>query len=665
MHLSRLNRSECLTIEEMVNPFADPEQAAALAELGEESRRGVLAWLDALTPVICGPRAGRGRRLRAAAQQNAAKMDDIDCANLPQFAAWVKTIAENYGGNVQQAYRAILALWKTGGEIPGYSTRPLPGLNGHPRGWSYPNINRLANLTKYERAVSRVGRTAAKAFAPFVIHTRVGMECGRGYMRDDLWHDVALYLPGKMQKEFVRALELCVIDIFSSSKIASGYKPRFRDEVTGKRINLRGSDMRFLLAHLLCNIGFHPDGCVIFLEKGTASIDKELHPLITQRSNGRIRFVTGAIQDRPAILGYWGGDGKGNPRAKALLESLHRLPHSFLRWLPGQVGSNSRTDKVEDLAGRIEEWEWIIKVLEKKDESFVQRYCNNMNGPAIPYPQYIDFVSRMYDAIDCRTDHKLEGWEQAGLVISGFRPSVSSHDFFRYDALQNVSPEEAAAIRAILAANPSLHVSRKLSPREVWNDGRRRLIRLPQGTFAEICGRDLAVKRAVRNGMIRFSDADIECGRVFSYPAIAINQQGREEMLREGQSYLTVANPFDMSKLYILNENFGLIGTLTEQIVVSHVDMENIHRAMAQAAHAEAVNLMGYRSRHADKEGEAKRAIDHNRALLKQMAAEEAAPISVSAQVAALSDMLTVPEAAPEAPDNEMANLAAMFGNPI
>lgn len=657
MHLTHARRSECLTIAEMVRPMEDPEQAAAIGALPLGQKNQVNAWIDALAPVVEGPRAGRGLRLAEAARKMgvpvktarnkfdalrregwrglldkrqraaAAKMADMDCADRVAFANWIKGLAENYGGNLRHARRAAIAIWKqartSGAAIPGYTAWPLPGPSGFPLGWSYGNLAKLAKLTTYERAVSGVGRAAARKHAPMVVRTRVGLHVGEVKMADDVWHDVDCHQLGSTQRQFVRYMELAILDVFSAHKETWGGKFRLKDEATGKRVNLRESDMRFLVAHDFCNVGFWPERCLFFVEHGTAAVGDRVAEILHRYSRGAIQVLTGGIQDKPALLGAYGGRQGGNPRLKAAIESSHRLSHFAAKWLPGQTGGDSRNNLPEDHHGRERAFNELCRAIDKAAASMpaerLQWVVNELSAPVMAASSYAQIVDEFYHIIANYTDHELEGWEEAGLIISGFRPSIQSMDFFPYAAIAELPPHEAQAVNAILRANPALNISRRMSRLEAFNRERRQLRRLPVQAFVEIVGPDLAVERKVRNHAITFEDAEVRRGHVFRFPAIAVDPHGREILLKDGETYNTILNPFDPSRLCVLDARFAIVGVLSEQIVVSHADMEAAHVAMGQAAHAEAVAMLPYRMRHADREGEAKRAKARNDELLSGM----------------------------------------------
>lgn len=708
MHLTHARRSECLTLAEMIRPMDDSEQAAAIGGLPAAQKAMVNAWIDALAPVVTGPRAGRGERIAAAARAMgvpdktarnkfdalqregwrglmdkrqraaAAKMADVDCSDRAAFANWIKGLAENYGGNVRQARKAAVALWKTArtskAPIPGYSSWPLPSLSGFPQGWSYGNLAKIAKLTDYERAASGIGRAAARCHAPMVVRTRVGLHVGEVKMADDVWHDVDCHRLGS-QREFVRFMELCILDVFSAHKESWGGKFRIRDEATGKRVNLRESDMRMLVAHDFCNVGYWPERCLFFVEHGTAAVGDRVAEILSRYSGGKIKVLTGGIQDAPALLGSWGGRQGGNPRLKAAIESSHRLIHFAGKWLPGQTGGDSRNNLPEDHHGRERAFAEVCRAFEHAAKIWpaerLQWVLNEFAAPVMAASSYAKIVDELYQIIASFSDHELEGWEEAGLLVSGFRPSLGSLDFFQYSAIAELPPHEAVAVNALLRANPDLNVSRRMSRLEAFNTERRQLRRLPVQAFVEICGPDLAVERKVRDHAISFEDADVRRGHTFRFPAIAVDPHGREILLRDGETYNTILNPFDPSRLAVLDAKFALVGICSEQIVTSHADMEAAHRAMGEAAHHEALAMLPYRMRHADKAGEAERAKAHNDALLSGMVAtpeeravrQRADDAATEADRAELFDSLSRPPASPEPDEEPVADLSNIFGH--
>lgn len=628
----------------------EEEDAVAIGRLPESARLEVLSWLDVLRPAVEMGRSGRGARIAAAARtmgvpaKTARRRFDayvrrgwrglldgrkagagvvrggLGADDEAAFLEWVKGLAENYGGNLRKGVKAAVGAWRAGMEIPGYGERPAAGVAGVPTGWSYANLARAARLTRHERAVASVGRAAGRVHASMVLRTRVGLVPGQIYQADDVWHDVLCAMIGR-NGEPVRPMELCMLDLATAHKIAYGMKPRRTDEETGKRINLRGTDMRFLVAHVFCNVGYSAAGCTLMLEHGTASTENRVEEILARFSGGAIRVATGGVQDAPALLGAWSGIQKGNPKFKAAIESSHRLIHTAARWLPGQTGGNSRENMPEELAGRGKEFEKLCKALapalQGMDEERVAWLEGQLAMPFVPYAAYVRIVGELYDIIGTERDHDLEGWEECGYVTSGFRTSLGG-DVFPWSVLDRVSAEEATAIRAMVRLNPTLQVTRRMSRAEAWATARLR--RLPMEAFCEICGPDLAVERKVRDHAFRFEDGQIQRGRTFSFPAVARDSFGREILLRDGEKYATLHDPFDPEVLYVLDAHFRVVGRCSHQVVASQADMESLHRAMGEAAHLEAVALAGYRARHEDQAGSVAAMRARNEAVLAEVA---------------------------------------------
>ncbi|MFH0878577.1 MAG: hypothetical protein V2A34_02580 [Lentisphaerota bacterium] len=644
------------------------DDSVEYASLPLPVQREAEAWMDALYDAIHGPRRGRGKALAHAAQimrvssdtarrkytryrqmgwrglVNWAKAGGPDAGIPVETIRWIKGHAENFGGNFRRAYDAVIAWWKAGNDIPGYAEWPKPTAKGHPLGWSYENMILVAGLSTVEKRLARVGRASAKSCMPLIITTRVGLEPGRIYVWDDVWHDLLASMLG-LNKETVRALELCCMDVFSACKIAYGIKPRIRDEVTGKRINLRDTDMRFFAAYVFTQIGYHEDGCINSVEHGTAAFSDELEKLLFDKSQGKITFNRSGIEDAPAILGGWHGKKHGNFRLKALLESSHNLSHNYLRFLPGQTGSNGRVDAPEELAGRQSAYGQLVRAFDEAIDGQpverIQWLLESLQTPFIPFYLYARMVDFVYKIIDTRKHHDLEGWEEAGLVSGQFRLAPTDTNWIDDSTLRNVDPDKRKAIEAIVQANAGFHNWRRMSPREVWNQ--RQLKRLGDHLIPAICGEQLAVERSVtKRGTFEIDDKDVSPSTMV-FVARAVDSYGRDIMLRDNETYATYLNPFDSNKLFICDASLRYVGVCTRQVVVSRADTEALVRSMGEASHNEAVRLQDYRMRHAPDAEDAEAMLKHNAAAIKRITSGKAVTKSEKAKASALKQF--------EAPD--------------
>jgi len=534
---------------------------------------------------------------------------------LPQaFVQHWKKLVENCGANSRQAHKLLLHAWKYSDEpTPGYPISPPSGLSGVPDGWSYSQLCRVGPK-KYEKTVARIGRSAADVHRQKIMTTRVGLEVGEFMQFDDIWHDMLVNFVG-VNKKAMRPLELCALDLFSGCKFAYGCKPMMEDAETGKRISLRDTDMRFLLVHVLCGVGYRPRGTTLVCEWQTAAITPALEEFLGNVSNGAIRVQRGAIKDSPALLGCYSGQSKGNFRTKAAIESAHQLPHSVSRMLPGQMGSNSRLDQPEELAGRKKVNSTLLKAVAALPAEMRGEIAEALKFPFMEWHQWSKVIDAIYRIINYRTDHKLEGWEKAGLLTNEYRLDEEAKRWLPASSLDLMRPERRAVAMELMS-QPGLSRTRKLSPQEVFASGMRGLKKLPISVAPEILGPKLAVTRKVKNdGTFKFQDHTIDSDGLV-YLARAFTPQGQEVLLPDGEKFVTYVNPFNVDSLLVCHENGAFIGQCARVQRVCKNNDATMLEAMGAAAHSEVTRLGGFRARHEDKVEQVQSDAAHNKGVL-------------------------------------------------
>ena len=486
------------------------------------------------------------------------------------------------------AWRALIEEWRSGTKIPGYETRPAAGIGGIPDGWSYRNLLKYAP-TPYELGVARIGRSAAAKFRPLVYSTRVGLEVGQFYFFDDLEHDVKVNFLG-VNRKAMRPLELGCSDLLSACKIAYGMKPTIEDD--GIKQKLKDREMRFLLAYVLTRIGYRPAGTTLGAENGTAAIDEETEKLLFEASDEAI-VVSRAPMSGAAALVYE-GRGKGNFRFKPGLESSHNPAHNELAAIAGQMGKD-RDHSPEELHGREKNNNALIKAM-----SFLPpERAALLRMPFMEFNAFMALVGQVYEKINARTWHDLEGWVEAGFIAHEFRLALDL-PWLPADRILQAPEAERRAISALIEA-PGLTQIRKLSPAEVWARGRERLQKLPGYLAPQIMGQQNGVERKVLdNGLFEFENRDIGPGE-FRYLARVRQLDGSEEMLPVGQTFQTFCNPFEPDVLHICKAGTGAgayIGSCPRWEKVSRADVEAIKRQMGLAAKEETARLLPYQARH-------------------------------------------------------------------
>ena len=572
---------------------------------------------------------------------------DMPCSQPLAFVEFWKGLQESYQRNSRAAYRELLRRFRTGDQVPGignwrkvwidkYGTPPpaaCPIDPPLPAGWSLRNLQRI-KPTKFELTAVRIGRGAAAQFRPLVYTTRVGGAPGQCYVFDDVWGDNKVNFLG-VNKQAMRPLEFSCLDLFSGCQVAWGAQPMLENEATGKREMLRETEMRFLLAHVLCSIGYHPAGCSLHVEHGTAAIREELAERIAEWTDGAVSVLRGGIQGAAAHDGFFMSRGKGNSRFKAALESHHNLKHNELAALPGQVGKD-REHSPEELHGRDQYNNTLIKAFEQLPAN----RADLLMMPFLEFNQWKQVVGEVYDRINWRTEHEIEGFVEAGLVVSEYR-LFDGGDWLPVSNLLKLPAEKRAAVEVLLNA-PGAVRSRKLSPAEVWNLGRKNLVRLPAHYVPILLGpRNARKLRLGDNGLFEFQDRRMGPG-IFRFLSQVQTEGGESVALRPGSTFHVYATPFDARAVFVATVDDEFIGIAPRWETVASGDIDAIHRQIGRSMKFESELLAPVRARHAAEARAKKQMHDHNARVLSGApvtAAEVLADERIQRETGDLSDV--------------------------
>ena len=494
-----------------------------------------------------------------------------------EFVEHWKALCERNQRKCKPAYRRLLGDWQAwaAGDakraIPGYDSPPEPALGRqHPMGWTYGNLMRYAP-SKFELRAARVGRTAAAELRPKVFTTRNGLAVGQYYLFDDMWHDFKVNMIG--QRSAQRLLQLHSLDLFSGCLFAHGMKPIVENEATGALERLKEAEMVFLVANVLAGTGYRDDdkGTTLIVEHGTAAIREETEQELFDLTGGKVRVERSGLQGKAAFAGMYDGQGKGNFRFKAALESLHNLVHNETAdtlLIPGQTGSNARLNCPEELAGRDKHNNRLLKAM----AALPPEQAAKLRLPFLEYREAFAVVTEILEQINRRQDHDLEGWIEAGLVSKEIRFQPDT-PWIPLDRLTNLSGEQQAV--ALAAAETRVV---KQSPREVFNAGKGGLRKLSPEAVAMVlgpkCGREVRVDK----GLIEFQDRLVGPGRI-RYDA---------PQYRDGEKYRAVLNPMDTAQLYLFDAKGRFVGSCRRWDSPTRDDAEALHQAMGRARKREA-----------------------------------------------------------------------------
>ncbi|MDR2673872.1 MAG: hypothetical protein LBC18_03145 [Opitutaceae bacterium] len=446
---------------------------------------------------------------------------------------------ERTGATAWSLFRRQYERWLGGdatAAIPGLGAMPPPphGRERVPAGHGYRNLMRhLSHFSPMDATLAKRGRHKAREALPPVLHTRAALLPGQMYFVDDSWHNSYVIHPESLQA--VRVLELVYLDVATTRRTLFGLMPRLTAE-DGKSLAFVAKDMLCLtVAHLRQN-GWHPDGCVIPMEGGTACLSEAVVERILHVTSGKVRFVRMGADRVSAFLGDYAGAAKSNPRRKALLEGSFAFTQRRLSWVPGQTGGNARLDKPEGLDARLTQERQLLSIERRLDADLAADLPHHF--PTLE--QYHALVDETYAEIDGRTEHNIEGWVQHNWLAPAL-PGMSHTAFAALPA-----PAQQAFLASLAQSGQPIPM-RRLSPAEVWRQHAPGLRHLPLRAVPFLLGPEFSRKRTVSQEHIFTAG-----GR--KYLAQLPTQDGTHHyMLHPGQSYMTCLNPFEPQFLHVLD----------------------------------------------------------------------------------------------------------------
>jgi hypothetical protein len=519
-------------------------------------------------------------------------------AGLPRdFIEFWKSLCERNQRKTAPARRELKRIWETGKGIdpatggqkyykkfPGYPDWSPSALSASPReiplGWSQANLNRHAP-SKFELAVARIGREAAAQFRRKVHTTRRGLAVGQFYLFDDLEYDKKVNFPGN--RIATKPLGLCGLDLFSACFVALGFKPTLID-IEGAKKKLRERDMLWLVAHTLCSKGFRTDerGTTLVVEHGTAAIRADFEQRILAATGGKVAVDRSGLSSEH-LPGFFDGPSKGNPRFKAALESMFNLVHNEGAALPGNTGMDRAHAPTEN-AGLERYNNQLIKLA----ETLPAHRRELLQYPVLSYHQFVELTLDIFQRLNERTEHDLEGWEKCGHILQEYFITLpcgsrgdealteSSRQYFTNAQWLALPARQRAALQDLVQST-----ARKLSPQEVWNAGATDLQKLDDSALPILLGPDFGEERQVKNGYITFENRDIDSDP-FRFPAYPAN---------EGDKFLTYHSPHNPDRLILTDAKGRFVATLDRQTAFCRADADRARAELGAARKEEAARL--------------------------------------------------------------------------
>ena len=577
-----------------------------------------------------------------------------------EFREWWSALALSNKRKTFPAYSKMIAMLRKGERLPGVGdwrdlwaadhggVRPAEGMPCPyhvgglvPRGMAYRNMLRLMP-SKYAVAAARQGTMAAQmSYVPDMPRTRVGLALCGCVQIDDMVHEVKVAWDGNRHAR--RVMDLSMIDVLTSCTVGWLCFP-MREDDDGRLKTVRGEWVRYLMAHLLCDIGIPDGGVLVMGEHKTAKVDDALLEALNEAAPGKVRFSAGGILSTPLGKGLYAGRPKGNPRFKALLEGKHALTKNLLGDTPGHMGGG-RGAEPEDAYGMDQEDERLRRMasaLERSRPGILSRLAL----PYMPWTDYWELARGAYEAADDRTWHSLEGWRECGFETGEWRPNRDS-PWLPMASLKRMDPRAAAAFGSLIASDPSLFRMRRMSPREAFESRRGELTRLDDVAATVVMGEGLARPcRCDDKLQLRYRDEST----MRRLTVAGVLDGGRT--LERGKVYQVWHNPLNGGTAYVADESGRYLGTAPVMVAARIDDQEAIERHLGvrqRAIAAESKALAPYVRK---RQAEAAETARHNaEVLLGRDPAEDAALADAAREEVAAADAADYvpPEEAEEA----------------
>lgn len=516
----------------------------------------------------------------------------------PRFLSYWYALLARSQRNSGQAYESLLQIWRRKTEvIPAYED--WSGWPQLPPGWSKKNMLKK-RPARVEISVMREGIKSSAHLLAQVLTTRVGCEAGQFIVSDDNWLDTFV-IAGK---QIVRPLQLACVDIATGKLLHWGMMPRLM-QADGKHAGLSERYMRMFIAGLLATVGINTGkGTVLVVENGTAAIRDAMEQALLRLYDGMVTVKRSPMEGTMQALAQgFGGRAGGNPRSKAHVESLWNLTSNhYSSLLPAPSGHDRKEPewgyglKQEQLA--ILKSQGYLEITDPARALMLRNFMptfEQLTG---------DLIWQVYDRLNSRTDHALEGWERAGYVI----PMVRYSSAGEWIELNDTIPaEHRHALITMASGDPhNLMSVRRMSPNEAWDMCMRRQSPMRKATQMEIVDLltpDLATKTRVRGAYIVIQNREI-AGEKLQYESTITTPDGYKRQLDSGTDILVIQNILSPNQLYVIDDKGRCLGRAPLAQRAAYYDTDAIKAAMGHKKHLVSAALQPARVHNARHEAE-------------------------------------------------------------
>ena len=487
------------------------------------------------------------------------------------------------GREVHRKLMDRLRQWRKSGDqkfqIAGYESPPKNQLGkSHPPGWSYKNIMRF-KPTGRSAALVKLGRKAAADFLPSVLTTRLGSHVLQRVYFDDQDYDNKVVMSGL--PETARPIGFNALDHHSASHLGYHLRllARLDDDDESKKA-LTGMEFTWFNLHLLQTVGYRTDEHKTrhVFEWGTANSwnNKKLNSFggfnsyeenLSAITNGQVEIDRSGKFNTAAFAGMlFRPSSTGNFKYKTWIESAFKLVRTYMQALPGPMGNKYQVAP-EELPGIDRYEKQLLKAIETK---LTPHQAALLKHPLLTYYQFAEITRAVYRAINARTDHSLEAWDELQYHKSFWRHNTDSEIWMPAHELDNIpDPQEREFHRARLARDPHLTKMERLSPSEVlqiqMSNDRKVIKTLDDSAIPLLIPREWAIFKTIgRDKTITIQDPFY---KKTNHQFVAQIHKGvLRSTVRPGTDVLCYYNPFDGDRLPVCSTAGEYLGTLVRTV---------------------------------------------------------------------------------------------------
>jgi hypothetical protein len=243
--------------------------------------------------------------------------------------------------------------------------------------------------------------------------------------------------------------------------------------------------------------------------------------------------------------------------------------------------------------------------------------------PFWAWPEFLNFALEVYQRVNGRSDHELEGWVKAGVTKKEWRlprlPAEAGSEPGWFPVEQFLALPEAQ--RQALAGQIETRLV-KLSPAEVFQRGQKQLQPVPLCLLPKLAGPAVGVVSTIRDGYVTVTDSEIDPDPM-KFPAWNDGRKaGTPFEGRNGDEYLVYLNPFDPSRIILAHpKDNAFVAELPRQFAASWADVKAVEKQIGGATREMNERLRDLGIRNIPRARKRAEDTAHNAAVLESAAA--------------------------------------------